>query len=211
MRNVFKNMMTITLIILMKISFINLWKSGGCVVPSGPDHRMTHSGFRMQSSICPQVKFIQVVHMLRSSWCRTRAFSVAHLGGPKWAKWGIVFLVIWLRSREINAGQRSHPYDRLRIKRRMKWWLSFDSAWIYSHCNRDTHFTHFGPPRCTTKGTSLQPRIDLQHVYHLVWISPGDKWKTGILNPLWFIRVVVMPEGLTNAPTAFKDLWMRSS
>jgi len=45
---------------------------------------------------------------------------------------------------------------------------------------------------------------DLQHVYHLVWISPGDKWKTAIQTCYGSFKWLVMPEGLTNAPATFQ-------
>jgi len=51
-------------------------------------------------------------------------------------------------------------------------------------------------------------KIDLQHMYHLVWISPGDELKTAFQTWYGSFKWLVMPEGLTNSPTLFQDLWM---
>src|SRR5882724_665466 len=39
---------------------------------------------------------------------------------------------------------------------------------------------------------------------HLVWISPGDEWKTAFQTCYSSFKWLVMPEGLTNAPTTFQ-------
>src|SRR5882724_12151211 len=62
---------------------------------------------------------------------------------------------------------------------------------------------HFRPPRCTSKGR-VYTKIDLKHAYHLVWISPGDKWKTALQTHYGSFKWLVMPEGFTNAPAAFQ-------
>src|SRR5882724_7053808 len=41
-------------------------------------------------------------------------------------------------------------------------------------------------------------------MYHLVWISPGDKWKTAFQTHYGSFKWLVMPEGFTNAPAAFQ-------
>src|SRR5882724_5672051 len=41
-------------------------------------------------------------------------------------------------------------------------------------------------------------------MYHLVWISPGDEWKTAFQTHYGSFKWLVLPEGLTNAPTAFQ-------
>src|SRR5882724_682037 len=47
-------------------------------------------------------------------------------------------------------------------------------------------------------------KIDLWHTYHLVQISPGDEWKTAFQTHYGSFEWLVMPEGLTNALTAFQ-------
>jgi len=48
-------------------------------------------------------------------------------------------------------------------------------------------------------------KIDLCHVYHLVHIANGDKWKTAFRTCYGSFEWSVMPFGLTNAPVAFQQ------
>src|SRR5882724_11792067 len=43
------------------------------------------------------------------------------------------------------------------------------------------------------------------HMYHLIQISAGDKWKTAFQTYYGSFEWLVMPEGPTNAPTAFQQ------
>jgi len=58
------------------------------------------------------------------------------------------------------------------------------------------------PPRCTMKGMSLHQNWSLAHI-HLVWISPGDEWKTAFQALLQFIWVVGNAWRITNSPATF--------
>jgi len=50
----------------------------------------------------------------------------------------------------------------------------------------------------------IYTKIDLRHVYHLVHIAEGDKWKTAFWTCYGAFEWSVMPFGLTNAPAAFQ-------
>jgi len=50
----------------------------------------------------------------------------------------------------------------------------------------------------------IYTKIDLRHVYHLVCIAEGDKWKTAFWTRYGAFEWSVMPFGLTNAPAAFQ-------
>ena len=50
----------------------------------------------------------------------------------------------------------------------------------------------------------IYTKIDLQHVYHLVWIAEGDEWKTAFHTRYGSFKWLVMPFGLTNGPVAFQ-------
>ena len=50
----------------------------------------------------------------------------------------------------------------------------------------------------------IYTKINLRHAYHLVWITPGDEWKTAFCTRYGSFEWLVMPFGLTNAPAAFQ-------
>ena len=50
----------------------------------------------------------------------------------------------------------------------------------------------------------IYTKIDLRHAYHLVWIAPGNEWKTAFRTCYGSYEWLVMPFGLTNTPAVFQ-------
>ena len=50
----------------------------------------------------------------------------------------------------------------------------------------------------------IYTKINLQHAYHLVQITKGNKWKTALWTRYGSFKWLVMPFGLTNGPAAFQ-------
>jgi len=55
-------------------------------------------------------------------------------------------------------------------------------------------------------GSRIFTKIDLRGVYNLVWIAPGDKWKTAFRTCYGSFDFLMMHFGLTNAPATFQCL-----
>ena len=54
------------------------------------------------------------------------------------------------------------------------------------------------------QGCSRFSVIDLKNAFNLVRVKEGDEWKTAFRTPLGLYEYLVMPMGLTNAPSTFQ-------
>ena len=55
-------------------------------------------------------------------------------------------------------------------------------------------------------GAKVFTKIDLQGAYNLVWIRPGDEWKTAFRTQYGHFEYTVIPFGLTNAHAVFQHM-----
>ena len=112
-----------------------------------------------------------------------------------------------LGTRFIHPTASSHAALVLFIKKKDgSLWLCIDFQGLNKITKKDCYpFPLISDLLDSPSQAKIYSKVDLQHMYHLVWIAPGDEWKTAFHTHYGSYEWLVMPFGLTNAPAAFQQ------
>jgi Reverse transcriptase (RNA-dependent DNA polymerase)/Retroviral aspartyl protease len=117
-----------------------------------------------------------------------------------------VFLDEHLSMGYIRPTQSSHGAPILFVKKKDgSLWLCIDFRALNNVTKKDRYPLPLISDLLDARWKArLYTKIDLQHAYHLVWVSEGDEWKTTLRTRYGSFEWQGMPFGLTNGPGVFQ-------